>query len=107
MPTKKHGVNNDEPYIPEEPIQLPLNGILDLHTFHPREVSAVVEAFIEASAEAGLHDLRIIHGKGIGTLREQVHRLLQSDARVKSYQLASIDAGGWGATLVRLRKELQ
>jgi DNA-nicking Smr family endonuclease len=87
----------------EDPIEMPLNGVLDLHTFRPQEVGEVVEAFIEASAEAGLRDLRIIHGKGIGTLRETVHRLLSRHPLVETYRLAPAESGGWGATLARLK----
>ena len=86
-----------------EPMELPVDGVLDLHTFRPSEVKAVVLAYIDACFEKGIHDLRIIHGKGIGTLREQVHAILQRHPRVESFSLASGDAGGWGATLVKLK----
>ena len=86
-----------------EPMEMPVDGILDLHTFRPSEVKAVVLCYIEACEEKGIRDLRIIHGKGMGVLRQQVHALLQRHERVESFQLASGDAGGWGATLVRLK----
>ena len=84
-----------------EPKEIPIDGILDLHTFKPSEVKAVVLAYIEACEEKGIRDLRIIHGKGMGILREQVHALLGRHESVASYSLAT-DGGGWGATVVRL-----
>ncbi|MGC9450638.1 MAG: Smr/MutS family protein [Oceanipulchritudo sp.] len=88
-----------------DPIEMPVDGVLDLHAFRPAEVKDVVTAYIEACREKGIRDLRIIHGKGIGTLQRQVHALLARDPRVESFRLASGDAGGWGATLARLVKE--
>ncbi len=89
----------------DEPVEYPVDGVLDLHMFRPAEVKEVVLAYLESCREQGLHELRIIHGKGKGVLREQVHALLARDETVASYSLAPGDAGGWGATLVRLRKE--
>jgi len=82
-------------------MEVPVDGILDLHTFRPSEVKAVILAYIEACEEKGIRDLRIIHGKGMGILRQQVHALLSRHKNVKSFSLAS-DRSGWGATVVRL-----
>jgi DNA-nicking Smr family endonuclease len=90
--------------IPDEPMEMPVDGVLDLHTFRPQEVKAVLLAYIEACEERRIRELRIIHGKGAGILRKQVHALLDRHNSVKSYTLAPGDAGGWGATLVILRK---
>lgn len=87
----------------DEPIELPIDGVLDLHTFHPSEVGDVIPAYFEACREAGIREIRIIHGKGIGTLRQYVHTLLSRQPEVESYSLAPADGGGWGATLVRLK----
>ena len=87
----------------DEPVPLPIDGVLDLHTFRPAEVGELVPAWLSACAEAGLRELRIIHGKGTGALQRSVHALLARDPRVASYRLAGEDAGGWGATLVVLR----
>jgi DNA-nicking Smr family endonuclease len=84
-------------------VPLPIDGTLDLHTFSPADVPTLVPEWLGACAEAGLRELRIVHGKGIGALRERVHALLARDPRVASFRLAAEDGGGWGATLVTLR----
>jgi DNA-nicking Smr family endonuclease len=86
----------------EEPVQIPIDGVLDLHTFRPGEVKELVPEYLAACRELGILDVRIIHGKGDGTLRRTVHALLRRDPCVLRYALAGGDAGGWGATLVTL-----
>jgi DNA-nicking Smr family endonuclease len=78
------------------------SGVLDLHAFHPRDVKELLGDFLDACRARGLAEVRVIHGKGTGALRETVHALLGRDPRVASFRLAGEDAGGWGATLVRL-----
>ncbi len=75
---------------------------LDLHTFVPSECSDLVEEYVRAAQEAGLTRVRIIHGKGTGTLRRTVHAVLDRHPAVASYALADAGSGGWGATLVEL-----
>lgn len=86
-------------------VELPIDGVLDLHTFRPAEVKDLVTEYIGACREAGVTDLRIIHGKGTGTLREIVHSVLRRDPRVEAFCLADGSGGSWGATVVRLKSE--
>ena len=87
---------------PDDPVEIPINGELDLHTFAPRETAAVLDAYVDACLERDIHSLRVIHGKGSGTLRETVHAWLRRDPRVKSFRLGDETSGAWGATLVQL-----
>ena len=76
------------------PVRIPITGELDLHTFSPREVSAVVTAYLEACLERRIFSVRIIHGKGTGTLRETVHALLRRSPLVAGFRLGDETRGG-------------
>lgn len=86
----------------DEPHQLPIDGVLDLHTFNPRDIKDLVPDYIEACRQKGIVQLRIIHGKGIGNLRRSVHAILSRHPAVKSFALDHPEYGGWGATIVHL-----
>jgi dsDNA-specific endonuclease/ATPase MutS2 len=96
-----------EPH-PDDPfpgaVPLPLDGVLDLHGFRPADVGDLVPEWLDASASAGLTELRIVHGKGTGALRRTVEALLARHPRVAAFRTAGEDAGGWGATLVTLKR---
>lgn len=87
---------------PEDLVELPVDGVLDLHAFRPQDVPDLVSDYIDACRAKGIRHLRVIHGKGTGTLRRTVHAALQRNLHVARFELASGDAGGWGATLVWL-----
>jgi len=91
--------------IEDMPIELPIDGTLDLHTFRPGEVKDLVPDYLAECRKRGIYSVRIIHGKGTGTLRRTVHAMLERLEVVASFRLAGEDAGGWGATLVELRRE--
>jgi DNA-nicking Smr family endonuclease len=86
-----------------EPVILSIEDTLDLHTFHPREVGALIPDYLEACREKGVLEVRVIHGKGKGFLRERVHAILQRLDWVAEFHLADREGGDWGSTVVRLR----
>ena len=88
----------------DEPIQLPIDGVLDLHTFKPAEVKDVVLEYLTECRARGIFQVRLIHGKGIGNLRRTVHAVLEKHPDVISFTLDHPQYGGWGATIVFLRK---
>jgi dsDNA-specific endonuclease/ATPase MutS2 len=91
------------PADPGDPIELPITDVIDLHSFRPVEVADVVREYLDAAYAKGLRGLRIIHGRGIGVQRRTVRVVLERDPRVVSFGDAAPEAGGWGATWVRLR----
>jgi dsDNA-specific endonuclease/ATPase MutS2 len=92
-----------QPHEEEEPVfEWPITDTLDLHTVPPRDVTAVVEAWLEEVWERGFTALRIIHGKGIGVQREAVRKVLGRTPYVASFGDAPMEAGGWGTTVVTL-----
>jgi DNA-nicking Smr family endonuclease len=86
------------------PIDLPIDGTLDLHTFPPSEVPDLVPDYLEACRAAGIYEVRVVHGKGTGTLKSTVEALLAECPLVESFRTADEAAGGWGATLVTVRR---
>ena len=86
-------------------IQYPVNGVLDLHMFAPKDATSVVDEYLKACHEKGIHEVRIIHGKGKGVLRETVHALLRKHPLIVEF---SLDSGpsSWGATIAHLKYDL-
>ena len=94
-------MNDDESY-EEDPVELPIDGTLDLHTFHPRDVKDLVPDYLSACREKGILQVRIVHGKGTGSLRRTVHAVLAKLPEVTSLTQGGPGGGEWGATIVTL-----
>lgn len=95
--------DDDETAEPEEPFELAVTDVLDLHSFPPREVVQLVRDYLDLACERGFEQVRIVHGRGRGVQRDAVRRILERDPRVEAYGDAPAEAGGWGATWARLR----
>ena len=87
-----------------EIVELPLEDVLDLHPFAPEDIRFLINDYLDAAYAAGFPEVRIIHGKGIGVQREIVRSLASRHPHVAAVLLAPEEAGGWGATVVALKK---
>jgi DNA-nicking Smr family endonuclease len=85
------------------PVSLPIDGVLDLHPFRPKDVKPLVLDYLDECQRAGIREVRIIHGKGIGALKQTVHALLAKHPEVVAYHLDHSLFSGAGATIVTLR----
>ena len=88
-----------------QPVKIPIEDILDLHTFRPKDLPDLLVDYFEACIDEGIYFVRIVHGKGRGILKKRVQGLLKKNSLVKSFQDAPAEAGGWGATLVELKSK--
>ncbi len=96
LPEEKDGKIGDDP------VELLIEDVIDLHAFAPRDVASVVDEYLEEAAKRGFEEVRIIHGRGMGIQRRIVRKLLRTHPRVARFGDAPAERGGWGATLVRL-----
>jgi DNA-nicking Smr family endonuclease len=95
---------SDPPF--DQPVVLPIEDSIDLHPFLPKEIPSVVEEYLEQCRKSGFRELRIVHGKGIGVQRAVVRSVLEKHPAVESFRDAPAEAGGWGATIVVLRRKI-
>ncbi len=91
---------DDNPF--PDPIVMPIEDVIDLHPFAPKEIRSVVEGYLRECCVEGFTQVRLIHGKGKGVQRESIRALLARLPYVKDFADAPVGAGGWGATIVRL-----
>ena len=87
-----------------EPVKIPLEDVLDLHTFRPQDIPDLLEDYLIECLKAGIYSVRIIHGKGKGVQKRRVQGILKKKSVVIWFTDAPPEAGGWGATLVELNK---
>ena len=86
----------------DEYFEYPVDGTLDLHAFSPAEVKDLIPEYLLECRKKGISEVRIIHGKGTGAMRETVHALLDRLDEIRSFRLAGQERGGWGATIAVL-----
>jgi dsDNA-specific endonuclease/ATPase MutS2 len=92
--------SQDNPF--PEPVEIEITDSLDLHSFSPKDIRAVVEAYLEEAHKKGFSIVRIIHGKGVGVQREIVRKVLSETDFVKNFKSAPEFSGSWGATIAEL-----
>jgi DNA-nicking Smr family endonuclease len=85
----------------DEPFRVPIEPALDLHSFQPREIRSVVEEYLSAAHEAGLREVRLIHGRGHGVQRGIVQAALERHPQVEAFWDAP--DSHLGATVAKLR----
>ena len=87
-----------------EPVRVPIEDWIDLHTFLPQEIPSLLEDYLQECQKSGFREVRIIHGKGKGVQLRIVHSFLKKNPLVESFRLAPLESGSWGATLVTLKQ---
>ena len=87
-----------------EPRRIPIEDSIDLHAFAPQETVSVVADYLEEAARLGFSEVRIVHGRGTGAQRRAVRAVLSRHPLVEAFADAPPQSGGWGATIVRLRR---
>ena len=90
----------DNPF--PDTVDIEITDSLDLHSFAPQDIRAVVEAYMAEAHKKGFSIVRIIHGKGVGVQREIVRKTLSEMDFVESFKNAPEFSGSWGATIVKL-----
>ncbi len=91
----------------DEPVEIPITDVFDLHSIPPRDAKFAVEAYLDEAQARGFRYVRIIHGRGIGAQREMVRKVLARTPYVEHFEDAPLEAGGWGATVVTLRVTIE
>jgi len=85
-----------------EPLDIEITDSLDLHSFSPKDIRAVVESYLSEAYKKRFPIVRIVHGKGVGIQREIVRKVLSETDFVRSFKNAPEFSGSWGATIAQL-----
>lgn len=93
------------PEDPDQPVSIPITGELDLHTFRPEDATNLLDDYFSACRQRGILRVRVVHGKGTGTLRATVHAHLRRSPGVAGFGAGDETSGGWGATIVTLKPD--
>lgn len=104
---RRHMPPSNEPpddWDPEKPVELVIDGVLDLHPFRPQDLKPLIHAYFEACQEKGITQVLLIHGKGTGAIRKSVQSILKKHPEVVEQRVAEEKDGGWGATWAMLSK---
>jgi len=96
--------DEEDDYDPEQPVEIPVEDSIDLHSFPPRDVPDIVNAYLDEASEKGFTEVRLIHGRGIGVQRDRVQKLLARHPLVSGFHDAPPDRGGWGATIAYIKR---
>ena len=88
----------------DDPVEIPITDVLDLHPFRPAEVRDVALEYLTAARERGFRQVRLIHGRGIGVQRERIQKLLASLDWIEAFHDADPSGGGWGSTVVLIKE---
>ncbi len=100
------GSETSEPDTPfDEPVVVPIEDSIDLHPFSPKDIPSVVEEYLAQCRAKGFYEIRIIHGRGKGIQRRIIRSILERHPQVSSFKDAPPEAGGWGSTVVLLRRD--
>ncbi len=97
--------DEEDEYDPEQPVEIPVEDSIDLHSFPPRDIPDVVDAYLEEASKKGFTEVRLIHGRGIGVQRDRVQKLLARHPLISGFHDAPPDRGGWGATIAYLKQK--
>ncbi|HWN94274.1 MAG TPA: Smr/MutS family protein [Methylomirabilota bacterium] len=84
--------------------ELPIDGLLDLHTFRPQDIGELVPAYLAECRARNIFEVRVVHGKGVGHLKRSVHAILSRLPEVDAFSEAGAHYGGSGATIVHLKR---
>ena len=83
-----------------DPIRVPIESELDLHSFAPADIPSVVDEYVNAAVEAGFNEVRIVHGRGRGVQRGIVQSALDRSPLVAGFR--DDTASHLGATIAVL-----